>query len=297
MGQAENLFLRCRFFNCDCGIFGPNMNSLDIWVWYCLFQDCNFGIHLGGYQAYGNVFLRSKVCDLGLSWQPVSIVNNISVNTKCFNKYFQSAGLFQGNEIYDPDTTLEIYEGRSFDTVKAFTVPCTSVLLDNVVKTSGNAGTAIRLQEGKCISVGNTFTQLWPIRPKYQPYDRGMDGFPGPVRLAVDGDTTTNFWGYLYSDRPRGIAWHCSSGTARIAVKYSLTAANDRPWDLKSFRLVGSNDWGYHVTVLDSQVNQSWTTGETKTFTFQNTTPFAMYRLDVIENNKGDTVGGLYLDC
>jgi hypothetical protein len=294
VGQAENLLLRCRFFNCDVGIFGPNMNSLDIWVWYCLFQDCNLGIHLGGYQAYGNVFLRSKTCDLGLSWQPASIVNNISVNTKCFSKYFQNTGLFQGNEIYDPDTTLGNYYGIIYDTVKAFTVPGTSVLLDNVVKTSGNNGTAIRLQEGNCISVGNTFTQLWPIRPKYQPYDRGMDGFPGSVCLAVDGDITTNFWGFLYSDRHGGIAWHCSSGTPRIAVKYSLTAANDRAQDLKSFRLVGSNDWGYHVTVLDSQVNQSWTTGEAKNFTFQNTTPFAMYRLDVIENTRGDTVGGLF---
>jgi hypothetical protein len=295
MGQAENLFLRCQFFNCDCGIYGPNMNSLDIWVWYCLFQDCNYGVHCGGYQAYGNVFLRSKVVDIGLSWQPSCVVNNISVNTKCFSKYFQGAGLFQGNEIYDPDTTLGNYYGIIYDTVKAFTVPGTSVLLDNVVKTSGNAGTAIRLQEGNCISVGNTFTQLWPIRPKYQPYDRGMDGFPGSVCLAVDGDPTTIFHGFLYSDRHGGIAWHCFSGTPRIAVKYSLTAANDRPQDLKSFRLVGSNDWGYHVTVLDSQVNQSWTTGETKTFNFQNTTPFAMYRLDVIENGQGDTVGGLFL--
>jgi hypothetical protein len=291
MGQAENLFLRCRFFNCDCAIYGPNMNSLDIWVWYCLFQDCNYGVHCGGYQAYGNVFLRSKVVDLGLSWQPSCIVNNISVNTKCFNKGFQNPGLFQGNEIYDPDPTII----DNWDTIKAFTVPYTSVLLDNIVKTSGNAGPAIQLDNGKCISVGNTFTQLWPIRPRYGAYDRGMDGFPGSVCLAVDGDTTTNFWGYLYSDRPRGIAWYCSYGTGRIAVKYSLTAAYDRPWDLKSFRLVGSNDWGYHVTVLDSQVNQFWTTGETKTFAFQNTTPYAMYRLDVIENNKGDTVGGFIL--
>ena len=224
------------------------------------------------------------------------MVNNISVNTKSFNKYFQSAGLFQGNKIYDPDTTLINYYGTNFDTVKAFTVPFISaVLLDNVIKTSGNTGKAIQLTEQKCISVGNTFTQLWPIRPPYQPYDRGMDGFPGPVSLAVDGDTTTFFSGFIYSDRPAGITWHCSSDTPRIAVKYSLTASFDRGQDLKSFRLVGSNDWGYHVTMLDSQVNQSWTTGETKTYTFQNTTPFAMYRLDIIEDAQGHTVGGYFL--
>jgi hypothetical protein len=292
MGQAENLFLRCRFLNCGVGIFGPNMNSLDTWLWYCLFQDCNFGIHLGGYQAYGNVFLRSKTCDLGLSWQPSCIINNISVNTKCFNKYSQCAGLFQGNEIYDPDTTLVNGWGKTYDTIKAFTVPYISVLLDNIVKTSGNAGKAIQLIDGKCISVGNTFTQLWPIRPQYQPYARGWGGFLGPVTLAVDGDPTTVFWGYLYSGWHRGIAWHCPSGTARVAIKYSMTENGMTSWYLKSFRLVGSDDWGYHVTVLDSQVNQSWTIGETKTFTFQNTTPYTMYRLDVIENTIGDTIGG-----
>ena len=295
MGQAENLILRCKFFNCNCGIYGPNMNSVDTWLWYCLFQDCSYGVHCGGYQAYGNVFLRSKVVDIGLSWQPSCVVNNISVNTKCFNKYFQGAGLFQRNEIYDPDTTLINYYGTNFDTVKAFTVPFTnSVLLDNVIKTSGNAGKAIQLSGQKCISVGNTFTQLWPIRPEYLPYDRGMDGFPGPVTFAVDGDTTTTFYGYLYSDRPCGISWHCPSGTERVAVKYSLTESYDRPQNFKSFRLVGSNDWGYHITVLDSQVNQSWTTGATKTFTFKNTTPYAMYRIDVTKIEHGDTNGAIF---
>ena len=77
-GQAENLFFRCRFFNCDCAIYGPNMNSFDIWVWYCLFQDCNYGVQCGGYQIYSNVFLRSKVVDIGLSWQPSCVVNNYS---------------------------------------------------------------------------------------------------------------------------------------------------------------------------------------------------------------------------
>jgi hypothetical protein len=294
MGQAENLFLRCRFFNCDCGIYGPNMNSLDTWLWYCLFQDCNFGIHLGGYQAYGNVFLRSKACDLGLSWQPVSIVNNISVNSECFNHYCDVV-LFQGNEIYDPDTTV-VTECGALDTVKAFTVPPSSVLLDNIIKTSGNTGTAIRLIDGKCISVGNTFTQLWPIRPRYQGFNRYVQN-DNWVILAVDGNPETFFRGWLRCNDMNicspgvawpGVAWHCSSGTKRIAVKYSLTSANGMPeFYLKSFRLVGSNDWGYHVTVLDSQVNQSWTNGETKTFTFQNTTPFAIYRLEVMETAKG----------
>ena len=91
------------------------------------------------------------------------------------------------------------------DTVKAFTVPYISVLLDNIVKTSGNAGAAIQLTDGKCISVGNTFTQLWPIRPRYQAFTRARMDFKVHVHLAVDGNTETYFTGYLANL----IGWYC----------------------------------------------------------------------------------------
>jgi len=289
-GQAENHFQRCRFYNCGIGIFGSDMNSLDTWIWYCLFQDCEYGTHLGGYQAYGNVLLRSKVCDFGLTWQPSCIVNNISVNTECFNNYSQSAVLFQGNEIYDPDTSILVAGHVLPDIVKAFIVPYTSVLLDNIIKTSGDTGPAIKLNLnlGRCISVGNTFTQLWPIRPRYVERDINH------IKLAVDGNTETFYCSTMYGDPVEdfipGVGWYCSSGTTRVAVKYSLTAA-DNWWMIpKSIRLAGSNDWFYHVKVLDTQENLSLNVGETKTFTFQNTTPFAMYRLDILENNAGDTI-------
>jgi len=282
-GQAENLFLRCRFYNCDCAIHGPNMNSLDTWLWYCLFQDCNWGIHCGGYQAYGNVFLRSKVVDLGLSWQPSCIVNNVSVNTECFNEYC-NIGFFQGNEIYEPDTT-KIYLGSVPDTVKAFILPATSILLDNILKTEGNSTAAIKIPSifGKCISVGNTFTQLWPIKPRNMVRDAEHS-----VQHAVDGNPETFYRGELWCCDPIvGIVWHCPHNKPRIAVKYSLTAAYE--WGLvpKSVRLVGSNDWGYHVTLLDSMEDLSLNVGETKTFTFENTTPFAIYRIDILEVNDG----------
>jgi hypothetical protein len=295
-GQAENLFMRCRFYNCNCGIYGPNMNSLDIWVWYCLYEDCSYGIHCGGYQAYGNVFLRSKVVDLGLSWQPSCIVNNISVNTESFND-FCNIGFFQGNKIYDPDTTKINWDNIP-DTVKAFILPPTSVLLDNTIKTSGNNIAAIKLSSmfGRSISAGNTFTQLWPIRPRNLVRDRLHD-----VKHAVDGNPETSyigeFWKIYYFKNPTvGIAWHCPAGKPKVAVKYSLTAANVWGWAPRSVRLVGSNDWGYHSTVLDMQENVSLNTGETRTFTFNNSTPFALYRLDVLKNNSGDTIntGGYF---
>ena len=39
-GQAENEVLRCQFLRCDVGIQTVNWNSMDIWVWYCRFEDC-----------------------------------------------------------------------------------------------------------------------------------------------------------------------------------------------------------------------------------------------------------------
>ncbi len=284
VGQSENLFLRCKFINCECGIYGPSMNSLDIWLWYCLFQDCGFGVHCGGYQAYENVFLRSKVVDIGLSWQACCIVNNFSANSELFQKEFTSnVVLFQGNKIYDPDTTI-IWDWELVDTIKAFKTPHNSVLLDNVIKTAGNSGTAVELSSGKCISIGNTFTQLWPVRPEYKRFAR--HSFREDIYKAIDGYKDTYYFSTMGNDIS-GITWNCPEDKARIAVEYSLTAGYDPNAFLKSFRLIGSNDWGYHVTVLDSQINQSWSNSETKTFTFHNTTPFTMYRLEVLENNLG----------
>jgi hypothetical protein len=283
-GQAENLFLRCRFFNCGVGVFGSDMNSLDTWLWYCLFEDCDFGIHLGGYQAYGNVFLRSKACDFGLTWQPSCLVNNISVNAERFNDYSQNVVLFQGNKIYDPDTTI-LTDLEFLDTIKAFTSPYVSILLDNIVKTKGNGGAAIELCEGRCISIGNTFTQEWPIRPAYKRYAR--DPAIYNIHHLIDGINET-MYGSAEGNNVAGIAWHCPPGKARIAVEYSLTTTANWAAIPKSIRLVGSNDWGYHVTVLDTRENLNMDRGETQSFTFINTEPFAIYRLDILETNCGD---------
>ena len=49
---------------------------MDIYVWYCLFEDCGRGIFnkMGGYQAFENVFLRSGECDLArrTTWSSTS---------------------------------------------------------------------------------------------------------------------------------------------------------------------------------------------------------------------------------
>jgi len=44
-GQAENEVLRCQFLHCQTGIMTAGWNSMDIWAWYCRFEDCGRGIH------------------------------------------------------------------------------------------------------------------------------------------------------------------------------------------------------------------------------------------------------------
>src|SRR5207247_4545410 len=44
-GQAENAVLRCKFLRCtEAGLRTQDFNSLDIWAWHCLFQDCEYGM-------------------------------------------------------------------------------------------------------------------------------------------------------------------------------------------------------------------------------------------------------------
>ena len=62
MGQAENEVLRCHFSRCSvAGIRTGCFNTLDIWVWYCSFEDCGYGLYngAGAFLVWQNVFLRS----------------------------------------------------------------------------------------------------------------------------------------------------------------------------------------------------------------------------------------------
>jgi hypothetical protein len=86
-GQAENEVLRCRFDRCGVGIQTVNWNSMDIWVWYCTFEDCDRGIRnvMGNWHAWKNLFMRSKISDVSLqNLMAFSVVDNTSVGSKCF---------------------------------------------------------------------------------------------------------------------------------------------------------------------------------------------------------------------
>ena len=80
---------------------------MDIYVWYCLFEDCGRGIFnkMGGYQAFENVFLRSGECDLGSSNNMVfNLVNNTSVGSKCFIGPFAARRTCRGTASMTPPT-------------------------------------------------------------------------------------------------------------------------------------------------------------------------------------------------
>lgn len=86
-GQAENEVLRCQFLRCDAGIQTVNWNSMDIWVWYCRFEDCGRGVHnvMGNWHAWENLFLRSTISDLSTkNLMAFSAVNNTSIASKRF---------------------------------------------------------------------------------------------------------------------------------------------------------------------------------------------------------------------
>ncbi len=109
-GQAENEVLRCRFLRCGVGLQTVNWNSMDIWVWYCRFEDCGRGIHnvMGNWHAWENLFLRSKVSDVSLmNLMAFSVVDNTSVGSKRFLDFssghtWGSPTSITGNRVLDP---------------------------------------------------------------------------------------------------------------------------------------------------------------------------------------------------
>ncbi|MCX8109011.1 MAG: hypothetical protein N3G20_09430, partial [Verrucomicrobiae bacterium] len=109
-GQAENAVLRCRFVRCGTGLQTANWNSMDIWVWYCRFEDCERAVHnvMGNWHVWESLFLRSRVADLSsINLMVFSVVNNTSVRSRCFFDFgtghtWGSPVSLTGNRVLDP---------------------------------------------------------------------------------------------------------------------------------------------------------------------------------------------------
>ena len=120
-GIAETSVQRCRFLRCSkAGVSIQNFNSLDWWMWYCLFEDCRVGATnsygAGNFHVYKSVFRRSAEADITIgNTGYFSFRHNTSVGSKAF---FVAAGIggaqltFQDNQIIDTADTQAIRVGN-----------------------------------------------------------------------------------------------------------------------------------------------------------------------------------------
>ncbi len=154
-GQAENEVLRCQFLRCEVGIQTVNWNSMDIWVWYCRFEDCGRGIHnvMGNWHAWENLFLRSRVSDVSIeNLMAFSVVNNTSVGSHCFLDFssghtWGSPTSITGNRVLDPTGEWAML----LDNAGPYLV------VDNVLRSSEKSR-GIRMTWGDQTFVGNKYS-------------------------------------------------------------------------------------------------------------------------------------------
>jgi hypothetical protein len=187
-GQAEHAIERCRFSNCsNSGIITDSWNTMDIWIWYCLFEDCGNGVYnsKGGYHAYENVLLRSRIADFGSSnAMPFTIVNNTSINSKCFiggqSWGFQGLLYVQGNRIYNTLDAIAIANNSQYGGVA-------SIIGNTIRSRNGNSGSCVGFTAGNHLSVDNTFTIANPIAAGGRTMSIGQR-IVAPTAIAVPTD-------------------------------------------------------------------------------------------------------------
>jgi len=164
-GIAETSVERCRFLRCSkAGVSIQNFNSLDWWMWYCLFEDCRVGATnsygAGNFHVYKSVFRRSTEADISIgNTGYFSFRSNTSVGSKTF---FVAAGIgagaqltFQDNQIFD---TADMQAIRVGNLGPVF-------LLDNTIasRAAVTRGPVAIGPNAHIISMGNTFTVAKPI--------------------------------------------------------------------------------------------------------------------------------------
>ncbi|MBN1443588.1 MAG: hypothetical protein JXA90_12835 [Planctomycetes bacterium] len=155
-GQAENEVLRCQFLRCEIGIQTVNWNSMDIWVWYCRFEDCDRGIYnvMGNWHAWQNVFIRSRTCDLAsVNLMAFSVVNNTSIGSRCFFDFdtghtWGSPVSLTGNRVIDPTGDWAVRLGNAGP----------YLVVDNQFRLRG-ATRGVRMTWADQTLVGNAYTR------------------------------------------------------------------------------------------------------------------------------------------
>ncbi len=155
-GQAENEVLRCQFLRCETGVQTVNWNSMDIWVWYCRFEDCGRGIYnvMGNWHAWRNVFVRSRICDLAaVNLMAFSVVENTSLGSRCFFDFdsghtWGSPVSLTGNRVLDPTSDWAVRLGNAGP----------YLVVDNAFRLRGKTR-GVRMTWADQTLVGNVYTK------------------------------------------------------------------------------------------------------------------------------------------
>ncbi len=164
VGQAENAVLRCQFLRCsDKGLVTNDWNSLDIWAWYCRFEDCGYAMYgnSGNFHAYQNLFLRSRKADIGSAHLMVfSFINNTSIGSNCFLDFtsghaWGSATSVTGNRVIEPTGPWALRLGNAGPYFVAH----------NVIKSRPEqTGPVVEMTWGSQTFLGNTYTVQNPVK-------------------------------------------------------------------------------------------------------------------------------------
>jgi len=162
-GQAENEVLRSTFRRCGRGIQTNNFNSMDIWAWYCRFEDCEYGLYngAGNFHAYACFFLRSKKADIGSANLMVfSFIGNTSIHSASFLDFggghtWGSPTSITGNRIIEPTGEFAIRLGNGGP----------YLLADNTIRSRADRpGPAVWMTWGDQALIGNIYTVKEPVK-------------------------------------------------------------------------------------------------------------------------------------
>jgi hypothetical protein len=115
----------------------------------------------------------------------------------------------------------------------------------------------------------------------------GADAGEGSKKL-VDGDYNSKF---LTDGFPQDFWVQLTFPSPTVIGAYTITSGNDAPErDMKDWNLSGSND-GTTWTVLDTRTDETFSDRNvTNRYEFDNTTPYTMYRINVMANNGSNLI-------
>lgn len=165
-GCAETTLMRNHFLRCSsAGIQLRNFNALDIWAWYCHFEDCAKGVSnnpgAGNWRVYHCFFEGSTTTDLDIGNTGVfSARFNTSLGSEKFLTTTSTGNpaeiLLQGNAILDPVQSKAIHIQNHGP----------AILIDNTIRSLVGATAPIvhaSQGTGDLVTIGNTFTVSSPI--------------------------------------------------------------------------------------------------------------------------------------